>query len=164
MLLAGRRHYEVSCCPAYQPSSFPPCPPNSMMSCWAERSKADVGPLPLRLRLRASRRRSWRAVAMTKCASASSGSAATSSFHSMRDKRAATTSRPSLKGASSLSDGGGRGLGSGFGVGRCAGAVGVGAGAPKKSACRRSASGLRATFWPLHSSPNRRRRMLHYRP
>lgn len=48
-----------------------------------------------------------------------------------------------------MSGGGGWRLG--FGDGRCSGATGVGAGAPKKSACRRSVSGLRATFWPFSS-------------
>jgi len=136
--------------PSYQ-SSPSPWPPNSTMSCWAERSSAEARPLPLCPRLRARRRRSWRAVAMTRCARASSGSVATSSFHSVRDNRAASTSMLLRKDASSLSDGGDWCLIPclGFGAGRCSGAAGIGAGAPKKSACRRSAFGLRATFWPF---------------
>jgi len=153
--LLGREHYEAPCHPAYQSSPFSPWPPNSAMSCWAERSRTDVRPLPLRPRLRASRRRSCRTVAMTRCARTSSGSPATSSFHSVRGKRAASTSMLSHKGVSSMSDDGGwrliPGLGFGFGVGRCSGAAGVGAGAPKKSACRRSVSGLRATIWSFPS-------------
>ena len=153
--LPGCEHHKALCFPAYQPSSFSPWLLNSAMSCWAERSRADARPLPPRPRLRASRRRSCRTVAMTRYARASSGSVATSSFHSVRDKRAASTSMLSHKGASAQSDGGGWRLipclGFGFEVGRCSGASGVGAGAPKKSACRRSASGLRATLWPFPS-------------
>ncbi len=104
--LLGREHYEAPCHPAYQSSPFSPWPRNSAMSCWAERSRADVRPLPLRPRLRVSRRRSCRTAAMTKCARTSSGSPAASSFHSVRDKRAASTSMLSRKGASSMSDGG----------------------------------------------------------
>jgi hypothetical protein len=92
-------------------------------------------------------------VAMTRCARTSSGSPAASSFHSVRDKRAASTSMLSHKGVSLLPDCGGwcliPYLGFSFGVGHCSGAAGVGAGAPKKSACRRSASGLRATSSPF---------------
>jgi len=80
------------------------------MSCRIERSRADVGPLPPRPPLRANLRRSWRAVTMTKCASASSDNAATSSFNSVRDKRAASTSMLSLKGAGLLSNSGERHL------------------------------------------------------
>jgi len=151
--LPGREHSEASCCLAYQSSSFSPRPPSSTISCWAERSRVDARPLPLRPRLRASRRRSCRTVAMTKCARASSGSVATSSFHSVRDKRAASTSMLWHESASLLSDGGDwcliPCLGFSFEVGRCSSAADVGAGAPKKSVCRRSASGLRATVWPF---------------
>jgi len=136
--------------PFFQSSSSP-WPPNSTMSCWADRSSAGARPLPPCPRLRARRRRSWRAVAMTRCARASSGSVATSSFHSVQDNRAASRSMLLRKDASSLSDGGDWCLIPclGFGAGRCSGAAGIGAGAPKKSACRRSAFGLRATFWPF---------------
>lgn len=151
--LPGREHSEASCRLAYQSSSFSPRPPSSTISCSAERSRADARPLRFRPRLRASRRRSCRTAAMTKCARASSGSVATSSFHSAWDKRAASTSMLRHEGASSLSDGGAwcliPCLGFGFEVGRCSSAADVGAGAPKKSVCRRSASGLRATVWPF---------------
>jgi len=151
--LPDRKHSEASCCLAYQSSSFSLRPPSSAISCWAERSRVDARPLPLRPRLRASRRRSCPTVATTKCARASSGSVATSSFHSVRDKRAASTSMLWHEGASFLSDGGDwcliPCLGFSFGVGRCSIAAGVEAGASKKSVCRRSASGLRATVWPL---------------
>ena len=137
-------------CPSYQSSSSP-WPLNSMMSCWAERSSAEARPLPPCPRLRARRRRSWRAVAMTRCARASSGSVATSSFHSVRDNRAASTLMLLRKRASSLSDDGDWCLIPclGGGAGRCSDVAGIEAGAPKKSACGRSAFGLRATFWPF---------------
>ncbi len=139
-------------CPSCHSSSSPG-PPNSTMSCWAERSSAEARPLPPFPRLRARRRRSWRTMTMTKCARASSGSVATSSFHSVRDNRSTSTLMLLRKRASSLSDDGDwcliSCLGFCFGVGRGSDSAGVEAGAPKKSACRRSAFGLRATFWPF---------------
>lgn len=141
-----------TCYPFYQSSSFS-WPPNSTMSCWAERSSAEAQPLPPCPRLRARRQRGWRAVAMTRCARASSGSVATSSLHSVRDNRAASTSMVLHRRASLLSDGGNwcliPCLGFDFGVGQCSDAAGIGAGAPKKSACRGSAFDLHATFWPF---------------
>ena len=141
------RTYYPSC-----QSSSSPGPPNSTMSCWAERSNAEARPFPPCPRLRARRRRSWRTVAMIKCARASSGSVATSSFHSVRDNRAVSTLMLLRRRASSLFDDGDWRLMPWsdfcFGVERGSDAAGMEAGAPKKSACRRSASGLRATFWP----------------